>query len=247
MSYEEIPPPAELAPWVTSWWLFRVAPEAPAIEHRIPVTGGAMVSIGCDGELLLAGPRVDPLVTTVRGGEWYRGIHFRPGAASSILGVPAPQLRDALLPARYLIDPRFVEALATAADGADFSGWASILLARSRDAAVLDRIVQLAVALIVHTRGAVPIAAIANETNCTPRHLRRLFQEHVALTPKELARVVRLRAAAAAAATSGDPWVDLAADGFADQPHLAREFRSILGVTPGEFSRHARRIAHRLI
>lgn len=247
MSYEEVSPAAELAPWVSAWWLFTVAPEAGEIEHHIPLTGGTMMSIGLDGDLMFVGPRLDPLVTTVRGGDVYRGIHFRPGAAAAILGVRASRMRDAVVPARVLIDAALADALRAAAAADGFSGWAALLAARASEATAPDRTVQLAVGLIAHSHGAAPIAAVAGEANCTPRHLRRLFQEHVGLTPKELARIIRLRSTAAAAVTGGESWIDLAAARFADQPHLAREFRSVLGVTPGEFSKHARRIAHRLL
>ena len=67
----------------------------------------------------------------------------------------------------------------------------------------------------------------------------------VGLTPKELARIERLRESAVAAIGPGARWVDIAAkQGYADQPHLVREFRRLLGLTPAGFSRHAGRIRH---
>ena len=111
-----------------------------------------------------------------------------------------------------------------------------------------DAAVQLAVALIAHTRGAGSVAAVARATKCSPRRLRQLFAEHVGMTPKELARIIRLRSAAAGHVVGGASWLDVAAEqGFSDQPHLVREFRSILGVTPSQFASHAKRIAHRLV
>lgn len=247
MSYAETRPPLALAPWVSSWWCFSVEPDAGDIEHRIPLTGGTMLSVGPDGEAILAGPRVEPLVTTVRGGETYRGVHFRPGAASSLLGAHVSLLKDAVGPARFLLDGTLADSIQAGGSDETFESWSSVFLSRASTAPPPHPTVQLAVALIAHAQGTAPVASIAAEVNCSPRALRRLFTEHVGLTPKELSRVIRLRSAAAGAVARGESWLDLAAQGFSDQPHLVREFRSILGVSPSEFEQHAKRIAHTLV
>jgi AraC-like DNA-binding protein len=61
-----------------------------------------------------------------------------------------------------------------------------------------------------------------------------------------LARIQRLRASAVEAVFHEDePWVAIAANqGYADQAHLIREFRDLLGLTPKDFEQHFRRIEH---
>jgi len=67
------------------------------------------------------------------------------------------------------------------------------------------------------------------------RRLQRIFREHVGLTPKEAARVARLRAALdvmRAGPTLPLGRVALRA-GYYDQPHFNREFARLAGVAPG--------------
>ena len=252
MSYVEIPPPADLVPWIAALWCFRVRAGAGEIEHRIPLTGGLKLSMGRTGPLLLTGPRVAPLVTTVCGGDVYWGVHVLPGAAGALFHLPAGSLRDALGPAELWLDPAWCRGWSPAVDGED-DAWVlhRVALALRKlvpGAAPLDAAVMAAVERILHTQGTIAIAALAREVALSPRQLRRRFQAAAGLSPKELSRVRRLRAAAAAAALSERSWIELAGDGgYADQAHLVREFRSLLGTTPGSFEQHARRIDHRLV
>lgn len=252
MSYVEIPPPADLAPWITALWCFRVRAGAGEIEHRIPLTGGLMLSVGHAGPLFLTGPRVAPLVTTVRGGDVYWGIHVLPGAAVALFHLPAGSLRDALGPAELWLDPAWCHGWSPAADGEEDARVLHRIALALRElvprAAPLDTTVMAGVGRILRTQGTVAIAALAHEVALSPRQMRRRFQAAVGLSPKELSRVRRLRTAAAAAALSERSWIELAGDGgYADQAHLVREFRSLLGTTPGGFEQHARRIDHRLV
>jgi hypothetical protein len=68
----------------------------------------------------------------------------------------------------------------------------------------------------------------------------------VGLTAKEYARVRRVRATALAVlgpAPAG--WARLAAaQGYADQPHLVREFSALWGAAPGVVVERLRAIAH---
>ena len=71
------------------------------------------------------------------------------------------------------------------------------------------------------------------------RTLQRLAEKYVGLSPSVLIRRRRLQEAAARVRTHPD--VDLAAVaaefGYADQAHLAHDFRRVLGITPSSYRR----------
>lgn len=262
MYYAELPARPELQPWIAAHWHFRVAPEAGEIEHTVPLTGGALVHVHnrFPDTPMLTGPRVTPLRVTVRGGDEFWGTHLWPGAAASLLCVEAAAVRDAVVPAMEVLPSSWTEDLAERlaqipdeteleererlAAGRLDEAWAE----RAEGAAPLDRQVMQAVFLLLRSRGEEPVARLAAAVGLSPRHFRRRFRVAVGLTPKELARLRRVRSSAAGMVRGGpnaETWVGLAADhGYADQSHLVREYRSLLGLTPTGFRRHVRRIEH---
>lgn len=89
--------------------------------------------------------------------------------------------------------------------------------------------------------GLVPVEELAADLGWSTRHLRNRFAEQVGLAPKATARVMRfdrarnelVRRVHAHAALG---LADLAADfGYADQAHLAREFREFAGCSPSRW------------
>ncbi|HGG57370.1 MAG TPA: AraC family transcriptional regulator [Nannocystis exedens] len=72
-----------------------------------------------------------------------------------------------------------------------------------------------------------------------PRALQRLFRRYVGVSPKWVIRRSRLQNAAQALAASAE--VDLAGLalelGYADQAHFVRDFREVVGATPGAYAR----------
>ena len=116
----------------------------------------------------------------------------------------------------------------------------------ARSAPRLDPAVMRCVSLIMSSAGALSIARTAAEVGLSERQLRRRFRAATGLTPKELARVRRVRAAAVDAVYAHTVhWGGVAADrGYADQSHLSCEFRRTLDLTPVSFGHHARRIKH---
>lgn len=87
---------------------------------------------------------------------------------------------------------------------------------------------------LVASGGTASVAALAEEVGWSRRHLAERFGEQVGLTPKALGRVVRFqRAVDLLKATPSRSLADLAArTGYADQPHLNREFRVMTGLSP---------------
>jgi AraC-like DNA-binding protein len=252
MSYDELPPSDPLALYVASYWSFRVMPAAGEIPHTVPLTGGFILSVRlAGGQGLLVGPRVTPLHVTVYQGDVFMGVHFWPGAASSLIGVPAASMRERVLPLSEICGKEWTERLVASLccagdDAAVSSAFDAALCERIAQAAPLDELVMTAVLAIVKDQR-VRIPTLAERAGLSPRQLRRRFLGATGMTMKELLRIRRLRASAAAAALAHEPvqWGGVAAErGFADQAHMSGEFRRLTGLTPVSFQRHARRIAH---
>jgi len=91
-------------------------------------------------------------------------------------------------------------------------------------------------------RGAASVEELADLGRVTPRHLGRLFGETLGIAPKRALAIVRVRRALAIARAMAAPsWGAIAAEaGYADQSHLGRAFRALLGASPDAFLRSVR-------
>ena len=75
---------------------------------------------------------------------------------------------------------------------------------------------------------------LAEETGWSRRHLSQRFREEIGLTPKAFGRLLRFQRAIELL-REGEPLADAAfAAGYADQPHMNRDFRAFYGAPPGE-------------
>ena len=164
-------------------------------------------------------------------------IVLRAGRARALLGTPMHELADRIVPIEDLWRdagaqlreslaatdlPRAIElvesALRDRLAGSDVE--------TSRDEFLADAMRALDV-------GDDRIATVARDLGLSDRHLRRLFQEHLGMTPKHYARIARL---GRVLSRRPSPWAAVAAEaGFHDQSHLIREFRDLLQVTPQSF------------
>ncbi len=250
MHYSEYPPAPELAPWVAAYWSFEVRAEDATFDHWIPPTGGVMLAFPRGAPAVLVGPRTTPFQTRVRSHEPVWGVHFWPGAAVSLLGTGAARQREGRVLAHEVVPWSWLQSTWESFDGAAaaaVSAWLDQQLTpRVGSAGPLDSAVLGAVFRIIAAAGDLEIASLAAPLAISSRQLRRRFRRATELSLKELARVERLRASARGAVDpSRRSWVQIAAEqGYADQAHLVREFRQLLGLTPGAFEEHARRIRH---
>jgi AraC-like DNA-binding protein len=87
--------------------------------------------------------------------------------------------------------------------------------------------------LLMRSGGQTTISGIADEVGWSHKHLITKFKQQIGLTPRLAARLLRL---SMVWRHLGDDqsWARIAAgSGYADQPHLIREFRRFTGTTPG--------------
>lgn len=248
--YFEFDPAPALARHVTSYWGFRVLVPDPPVHRIWPDGCIALAAISRPGAAhwSLVGPRMEPLDVPVQPDATYWGVRFWPDAGAATLGMHAAELRDVTLfsPASivHLIGapPPVLAASDQAAAAGALDALLDPLVRRCRP---LDDAVRQIVIAIVAAGGARSIAEIAAEIGIGDRQLQRRFRSAVGLTPKQFARIRRLRSAGASVLAGGQPWASVAAShGFADQSHLIHEFSQLTGLTPVAFEERLRLIEH---
>jgi AraC-like DNA-binding protein len=179
---------------------------------------------------------------------WFGGmtdqvnVSFHPGAAGAFVGLPLPELVGRMAAPDDVWPHDFREAVAELEPlppERRIPRLAELLLARLEPRREPPGQVREAVRLVRAHRGCVTVRWLARQVNLSVSQLERGFTKHVGLGPKLLARQTRLSALAAEAMTPASPgWALLAAKyGYADQAHLAREFRELTGLTPSRFAR----------
>jgi AraC-like DNA-binding protein len=90
--------------------------------------------------------------------------------------------------------------------------------------------------LEAHYAANVSLEQLAALTNFSSFHLVRVFRTAIGLPPHAYLTQVRLRHAKRLLA-AGLPIAQVAAEiGFTDQSHLARHFKQLAGVTPGQYA-----------
>ena len=110
-------------------------------------------------------------------------------------------------------------------------------LRRLPRARALDLAVQGAIALLEEAHGGLRVGELASRIGVSRQHLARRFRVQVGVSPKVLARVLRLQDLLRRASGETRPdWAQLAlAAGYCDQAHLIDEFKALTGATPGGY------------
>lgn len=146
-----------------------------------------------------------------------RGVRLRPAAVAQAFGVAGAALHNSTVPLAAFLGDKAARLLQ---EPKRLDEWARSIVPDDR----VDRAVR---PLDTHT-----VTGTADALGITGRHLRRLMLEHTGLSPKALQRVRRFQRFVRAADAGMGLAAAAAHAGYADQPHLTREVRSLAGVAP---------------
>jgi AraC-like DNA-binding protein len=222
MGYREFTPPATLRELIECAWVM----DGPPVPVRV-LPDGCMDLIRMNGHVVVAGPDTAAAVTR-RDAEPLVGLRFRPGVLPRLLGVPAGEVRDTRVPLADLRSvptrPRSLTELTTelAADRprAETAPWS------------LPQLRQVTASLAAGSA----VADVARALGWTPRTLQRQSTAVYGYGAAMLRRVLRFRQARRLLG-EGLPYAEVATlAGYADQPHLHREVRTLAGVPLASFS-----------
>lgn len=239
-----LPSPA-LADHVELFWAMETLSPAAGLERVLP-SGTVELVFDLDDPSrapVICGPHDAAFVMRRARRDSFVGVHFKPGGAASLLGVPASELANARIGLDLIwgcaareLGARLVEAPT-----------ASVRL-RLLEASLLARLdrrvathpgVAYALGELADVPAPRSIGEIAACAGLSARRFIALFDAQVGLTPKLFARVRRFQRLLQLAHPQPAPaWTQLALDcGYFDQAHLSRDFGEFAGLSPGAYAR----------
>ena len=235
------PEPAEpLRPYVEHYWLIDWDLSEPYVSHVVPHPAVHLVYQQLDGEEPFAeitGVQHGLFAQKLVGRGRVCGVKFRPGGFRPF--APDRPVSDwtghrVRLPD---IDPSPV--LTPAEESARVAALDSRLLALDPRPDPQADLAMTLTARIRTDRTIRRVADLARQEGVSVRHLQRLFAAYVGVGPKWVVLRYRIHEALERAeAEEAVDWAALAADlGYADQAHLARDFKATVGVPPTAYAR----------
>ncbi|WP_153398056.1 helix-turn-helix domain-containing protein [Ornithinicoccus halotolerans] len=255
MELYQHPVPVSLRRYVGQAWGYR-APANPTGRHRglpsryltlvvelaaplrVTARDTAVAAHGVAGGLHTNAVDID--ASTPQEGLQYA---LTPAGSLALLGVPAGELTGLVLDLADVLGrdgDRLVDRLrATGAWGRRFRLLDGALLQRlgAADAARTEPEVLEAWRLLLARDGQVRVSALADHVGWSRRHLTARFTVAIGLPPKQAARVARFEAARTGLLAGLSPATVAARCGYADQPHLAREWHALAGCSVGTWLR----------
>ena len=208
-------------------------------HHQLVPDGCVDVLWVGNGSAWVCGPDTAAWSFTLPPGTPAVGVRFRPGRAGTVLGVDTGELRDRRVRLDDVIGARAGrQVVAEVGDVGESTGRLVALQRHVRrwlaTAPPTDPVADAVTAMLT-ADATTTVAALAEATGLSGRQLHRRCTSAFGYGPATLRRILRLQRFVALARRAGAA-SDLArlavAAGYADQPHLYRDCRTIAGATP---------------
>jgi AraC-like DNA-binding protein len=240
-AYREYPPALDLRAYVACTWTSVSRAGLPAGLRPVIPDGCADIIAFGDAAAHVAGPATfTQWVRFPPPGALITGIRFRPGAVRAVLGCSAEALRNREAPLADICGRTSRPLLGALSRTGDqtrrrmaFESWTRAQLNATR----LDGLVVTAASLLTRNPR-LNLDVLTRTFDLTPRRLHREFVGAVGYGPKTLQRIMRLQMTLRIADAAAKPMrlAELAcAAGYADQPHMTRDFRILTGFTPARY------------
>jgi AraC-like DNA-binding protein len=236
-----VAPSEALTPYVHHFWAVEWDLRTPFTAEILPHPSACLtVERGHRHEV--TGVRTGRTQAIRKGAGRVFGITFRPAAFQQLLRAPMSSLTDRSVPVATVLGRDgevWASALLDAAEFEESLSMAEAFLATrleplSHDAASTRDITERA----MRDRSLLRAADLATALDVDVRSLQRRFRHYVGVGPKWVIRRYRLHEAAEQLkAENPPPLAALAASlGYADQAHFARDFKRVVGQSPGAFA-----------
>ncbi|HEX3423347.1 MAG TPA: helix-turn-helix domain-containing protein [Sphingomicrobium sp.] len=203
--------------------------------------------VGADGKAIVLGPGegfaggISDKTSISRNLGVQAGVHvFLPlTSLAAVLGIPLAEVANRVATMRDLIGPKADELGGRLVDAVNaacrFDVLDDFLARRFADRANHNDTIRWSMQRLARASGP-SCSALADEIGWSRRHFARRFRYETGFSPDRFRRIARFERFVAG--LTGSPSEDLAdlaiVNGYADQPHLARDVRDFADTTPGD-------------
>ncbi|HEX4479813.1 MAG TPA: helix-turn-helix domain-containing protein [Rudaea sp.] len=235
-------PSPDLAPFVEHYWTVEWDLPEPQLRETLPHPSIHLVLEA--GREALAGIHTKKFSRMIAGKDRVFSAKFRPGGFRPFIDRPVSTLSERVWNLADVLGPTARGLCERALEHADHHATIGVLEdflrpfhPRANDSL---RLVQRIAERVTDDRAITHVEHIVEIFDIGKRTLQRLFDEYVGVTPKWMIQRFRLIEAANRIHLADPPdWADVALGlGYADQAHFIRDFKKIVGLSPGDY--HAR-------
>lgn len=257
MNYQTFPPHTDLLPLVKCFWTLEVPAATPPQKQRIIPDGCIEMAfiLGDDikrythGDDYILQPRamvlgqtIEPFYIEPVGYVDTFAVRFYPFGFTNFLNTAVSTLVGKETPLEKIFgDRRAKELERSIVDAANTGQRITIvetfLLSILSEAQTIDALIKSTVDDLLSSGGSLHIKNIIKEDPSLRRTLERRFRKQVGISPKQLAKVLRLQAALKLMlGNNHDTLTKIAYDvDYYDQAHFIKDFKEFTGTSPGEF------------
>lgn len=181
-----------------------------------------------------------PVTVASRGSARCIQVDLTPTGAQAFFGQPLGAMANLILSLDDVLGPqaaRLIDELEAARTWSDrFDRLDKALLDRIGTSKPAPDLVTNAWGLLQLSCGTASIETVAGKLGCSRKHLAASFREHIGLSPKTAARVIRFNSVLDGLRARRS-FADIAFHcGYSDQAHMIRECRAFTGLAPKQFA-----------
>ena len=243
--YREFMAPALLATNFLCFWTQTIIGSRGVYEHRVLPDGCIDIVFINDEPPVVAGPWTVSFVARLAAGSHITGARLHPGHASCLLGIPASELLNQVIPIAAVKGAvqnlRFEKVMEQPSAPARRSALAEALMTSLESSVRFDQAVLAGIQwLSCHPQGR--IEQLSRWIGISERQLHRRFSAAIGYGPKMFQSVLRFQRLLKTSRRTGAQHglADLATrTGYADQAHMTREVQRFANLRPAKLLRSA--------
>lgn len=233
-------PTADLAPFVERYWIVRwdIADAAEFTTEILPnpSVNATITSESCD----ITGVHTGKFTYTLRGNGIVVGVKFLAGGFYPIYKKSIDKITNNVIPMSQVWSATRIKKIVSQLDKSDEVLVAEVeKLLRSKKP-VADPVVEAVGHIITQATEDATIRSIADAAEVfetSERTLQHTFQRYVGVGLKWIINRYRLQDVAREIDNGNKDWTHLAHSyGFADQSHLIKDFKKVMGETPAQYA-----------
>ncbi|MES2728329.1 MAG: helix-turn-helix transcriptional regulator [Bacteroidota bacterium] len=256
MDYNTHAPHNDLADFVKCYWTLEAPKETKPTKQKI-VPDGCMEMIFNDGDLFkqyitdetfvvqprcfVFGQITTSLAIEPTGVTGIFAVRFLPDGFMPFATLPISAMENRAVPLHELFGDsgtQLEQNILKAVTHTDrIAIIESFLLQQLITPAAIDRVAKLSVEVIMQLNGRLSVEELSNHIQINRRQLERKFASVIGLSPKQLAKIIRLQAALKILANKQFTSLTSLAheSSYYDQAHFIKDFKEFTGLSPKQF------------